>query len=77
MTITKADISEYDLVSLRKAVDGWPAGTRGHVVSVFSINMWVEVADEQGEEFDLVWVPPEELQLVEKWRPPRPEIDTD
>jgi hypothetical protein len=73
MTNTMADIAEYNLVMLRSAVDGWPVGTRGHVVAVFPMNLWVEVADEQGEEFDLVWAAPEELQLVERWR--RPERD--
>ena len=67
MTITRADIAEYDLVTLRKDVDGWPAGTKGHVVGVFPSNMWVEVSDQQGEEGDVVAAAPEDLQLVEKW----------
>ena len=70
MTTTETVIGELDVVTLRNPVDGWPAGTRGVVVSVFPTNMWVEVADEQGEEFDLVWVPPDELELVRKC--PRP-----
>jgi hypothetical protein len=72
MTVTRADIAEYDVVVLLKDVDGWAAGTRGHVVMVCPADMWVEVADGQGGEADLVWAPREDLGLVEKWPPGGP-----
>jgi len=72
MTITRADIAEYDVVALLKEVEGWPAGTRGHVVMVCPTEMCVEVADERGEEADVVYAPPEDLRLIEKWPPGGP-----
>lgn len=52
MTITRADIAEYDVVALLKEVEG--------------------VADERGEEADVVYAPPEDLRLIEKWPPGGP-----
>jgi hypothetical protein len=72
MTITRADIAEYDVVVLLNEVEGWPAGTRGHVVMVCPMDMSVEVSDESGEEADVIYASPEDLRLVEKWPPGGP-----
>lgn len=66
MSTTETSIGEHDVVTLRNPVDGWPAGTKGAVISVFSTHRWVEVADEEGKCFDLVWAPTVELELVQK-----------
>jgi hypothetical protein len=66
MSATHAVIGERDVVALRSAVEGWPAGTEGSVVSTFPLHRWVEVVDEDGLEFDLLFVPIEQLDLVSK-----------
>lgn len=69
MITTQTSIDEHDVVTLRKPVDGWPAGTRGTVIEMFPSHRWVEIVHENGEDFDIVSVRPEELELV--WKSPR------
>jgi hypothetical protein len=66
MSTTHAVIGERDVVALRRPVGGWPAGTEGAAVSVFPLHRWVEVVDEAGVEFDVLFVPAEQLDLVSK-----------
>lgn len=77
MSTTDTFIGEYDVVRLRNPVDGWPAGTKGAVIEVFPKSRWVEVADEQGECFDIVFAEAEELELVRKNPGRKSETDAD
>jgi hypothetical protein len=77
MSTTRTDIGEHDVVLLRNPVGGWPAGTRGAVVSMFPSHRWVEIVHEDGEDFDIVSVRPEELELVRKNTRRDPEADAD
>ena len=77
MSTTHMIIDEHDVVSLRNSVEGWPAGTVGAVVAIFRSDMWVEVVNEAGDTFDLVFVPPEQLELVRKWATSTPEEAAD
>lgn len=73
MSITQTFIGEYDVVALRNSVDGWPAGTEGTVVSMFPTHRWVEIVHDDGEDFDIVSVRPEDLKLV--WKSPHSSRD--
>jgi hypothetical protein len=78
MNTTKTVIGEHDVVVLRNPVRGFPAGTRGAVVSMFPSHRWVEVVDESNDwEYGVISVPTDELELV--WKNPRttPEIAAD
>ena len=77
MSATHTRIGEIDVVTLRDAADGWPAGTRGTVVADLGSHMWVEISNEFGEELDTVSVPPDQLRLV--WKSPHRTLggDTD
>lgn len=77
MSTTPMIIGEHDVVALRNSVEGWPAGTKGAVVAIFPSDMWVEVVNESGDIFDLVFVPPEQLDLVRKWSTSTPEEAVD
>lgn len=67
MSITESVIGEHDVVTLRNPVEGFPAGTRGAVVSMFPTRMWVEVADESDDwGFRIIFVPTDQLELVWK-----------
>jgi hypothetical protein len=69
MSTTQTYIGEHDVVTFRNVVEGWPAGTRGAVISVFPTHRWVEVVDESDDwGFAIVSVPTEELELV--WKSP-------
>lgn len=56
-------ISEHDVVLLREAVQGWPAGTVGTVVSSYGDMVLVEVASETGNALEFVQVPVAQLEL--------------
>ncbi len=75
MTTTSVGISEIDVVALRNAAGGWPAGTEGTVVADLGGHMWVEISNERGEELDTISVPPSELRLV--WKAPSRRLDAD
>jgi len=77
MNATQTIIGEYDEVTLRGRYEGWPAGTRGIVVAVFASHNWVEVVDDQGERFDLVWAPTDGLELLRTGARPTPETGGD
>ena len=67
MATVEHAIEEHDVVAIREAVDAWPAGTEGTVVSMYDIAALVEVSwTEPPEEiFDyLITVPFEKLDLV-------------
>lgn len=71
MNTTEAVIGEHDIVILRNPAEGWPAGTRGTVISMFPTHRWVEVADESNDwGYTTVSVPVEDLELV--WKSPHP-----
>jgi hypothetical protein len=70
MSTTATSIGEHDLVTLRNPVGGWPAGTRGAVVSVFPMHRWVEVVDESDDwGFTIISVPTDQLEVA--WKSPR------
>jgi hypothetical protein len=50
-------ISEHSVVRFREAVDDWPAGTVGTVVSDYGDVILVEVASETGKALEFVQVP--------------------
>ena len=67
MSVTKTDIGEHDVVALRSPVEGFPAGTKGAVISMFPTHRWVEVADESDDwGFRTISVPTDQLELVWK-----------
>jgi Domain of unknown function (DUF4926) len=72
MPTVKQAIGEVDVVAFErpiKKVDGvgnWPTGTIGAVVSDYGDVKEVEIVNDAGETLDLVMVPVEHLQLVEK-----------
>ena len=66
MGLVLRDIAEHDVVAIREAVDTWPAGTEGTVVSMYDTAALVEVSwTEPPEEiFDyLITIPFEKLEL--------------
>jgi hypothetical protein len=56
-------ISEHDVVLFREAVQGWPAGTAGTVVSDYGDVVLVEVSSESGNAMGFVQVPVAKLEL--------------
>lgn len=56
-------ISEHDVVLFREAVQGWPAGTVGTVVSDYGDVVLVEVSSETGNATGFVQVPVAKLEL--------------
>ncbi len=72
MTTVKQAIGEIDVVAFTAEIekdDGtgtWPAGTEGTVVSDYGDHKMVEIVGDSGETLDLVTVPVEHLELVEK-----------
>ncbi len=72
MSTVKQAIGEVDVVAFErpiKKIDGvgnWPTGTFGTVVSDYGDVKQVEIVGDRGETLDLVMVPVEHLQLVEK-----------
>jgi hypothetical protein len=63
---TTLPIRELDVVALLTAIDGWPAGTTGTVISEGPSFKEVEISNHLGE--DLAWldVPPEQLRVVRR-----------
>ncbi|HEY2052601.1 MAG TPA: hypothetical protein VGH14_01550 [Solirubrobacterales bacterium] len=70
-------IGELDVVALRTAIDGWPAGTRGTVISQGPSYKEVEVSNHLGEDLAFLVVSPDQLRVV--WRAARRDhkIDVD
>ncbi len=72
MTTVKQAIGEIDVVAFTAEIekdDGtgtWAAGTEGTVVSDYGDHKMVEIVGDSGETLDLVTVPVEHLELVEK-----------
>ena len=64
MDLTKAKISEYDVVALTERIGKWPAGTKGAVVSDHGPAKLIEIADDQGQELDM-FIAPEEKRSEE------------
>jgi hypothetical protein len=56
-------ISEHDVVLFREAVQGWPTGTVGTVVSDYGDVVLVEVSSESGNAMGFVQVPVAKLEL--------------
>lgn len=59
-------IKENDVVELREAFNGWPAGTIGAVVSERGEAKLIEIADEQGQMLDMVSISEPQLKLIAK-----------
>jgi hypothetical protein len=57
-------ISDHDLVLFREAVQGWPAGTVGTVVSDYGDVVLVEVSSKTGAATGFVQVPVAKLELT-------------
>lgn len=66
MSATRTAIGEHDVVFLLNPVEGWPAGTRGTVISDDPDFKLVEVSNEFGEALAFLDVRPDELRLVRK-----------
>jgi hypothetical protein len=66
-------IGELDVVALGAAVDGWPAGTTGAVISDSPTYKTVEISNHLGEGLDYLYLTPEQLRLTRKC--PRPAAD--
>jgi hypothetical protein len=56
-------ISEHDVVLFREAVQGWPAGMVGTVVSDYGDVVLVEVSSKTGTATGFVQVPVAKLEL--------------
>jgi len=59
-------IAEHDVVALREAVDAWPAGTSGTVVSDYGETKLIEISDDSGATLDLIQAPLAKLDVT--WR---------
>jgi hypothetical protein len=75
MSTTETVIGEHDVVVLISAVERWPAGTRGTVVSDHPAFKTVEITgiEESGDDEVLDYLPvvaTEDLRLV--WKCPHP-----
>lgn len=66
---TPSPIRELDVVALRTAVDGWPAGTTGTVVRDDRGSKLVEISNHLGEDLAFLDVAPDVLKVV--WRTAR------
>lgn len=66
MALRRTSIEEHDVVRLAQSVDGWPAGTKGTVVSELHRGaMLVEFGDEADSVLDrLAWVPVDLLDVT-------------
>jgi hypothetical protein len=76
MTTTQTVIGEHDVVVLLNAVERWPAGTKGTVVSDHPGYKLVEIDGIENSEDDEVLdympaVATEDLRLIWKCPPPR------
>ena len=58
-----ANVDLFDVVELRKARGGQPAGAVGAVVELFATEALVEIADENGTTIELLSVPYDELRM--------------
>jgi hypothetical protein len=67
MSDSDQKISEVDVVSFKKRVGRWPAGTTGTVVGDCGDYMMVDIASANGETIDMPDVPVADLELVEKY----------
>jgi hypothetical protein len=77
MNFTQTVIGEHDVVVLTKAVERWPAGTKGTVVSDHPAYKVVEITgiEDSGDDMldYLPEVASEDLRLV--WKCPTPESE--
>jgi hypothetical protein len=76
MSVAQAVIGEHDVVVLTKAVERWPAGTRGTVISDHPDYKTVEISGIENSADDemLDYMPDvrtEDLRLVWKCPPPK------
>ena len=67
MAITRARISEHDVVALKCNLRGWPAGTTGTALIDHGPSKLVEISDDQGQELDLFEIAEEDLELVKHY----------
>jgi hypothetical protein len=54
MATVRHQITEHDVVALREAIDAWPAGTSGTVVSDYGETKLIEISDDSGATLDLI-----------------------
>lgn len=64
MAIAPINITENDVVALKRAVGRWAPGTQGTAVSDHGISKLVEVSDDQGQTLDLFEVAETDLRLI-------------
>ena len=67
MAVARVRITEHDVVELRSAADGWPAGTRGTVVSERGTSKLIEVSDDQGQMLALIDAAEDDLELIAQY----------
>jgi hypothetical protein len=64
MAVSQTRIAEFDVVQLKRDIGIWQAGTKGAVVSDHGSSKLIEIADERGQELDMLEVREEDLELV-------------
>jgi hypothetical protein len=82
MSVAQAVIGEHDVVVLTRAVERWPAGTEGTVISDHPAYKLVEIVGIENSADDemLDYMPAlaaEDLRLVWKCPPPKPAVTVD
>ncbi|MBS1895273.1 MAG: hypothetical protein JST59_28570 [Actinobacteria bacterium] len=63
---TSLPIGEHDVVALVAAIDGWPAGTTGTVISEVGGYLTIEISNHRGEDLAHLDVLPDQVRIV--WR---------
>ena len=63
---TPLPIGEHDVVALVAAIDGWPAGTIGTVISEAGDCKTIEISNHRGEDLAFLEVLPEQVRVA--WR---------
>jgi hypothetical protein len=67
VAVVQSKITEHDVVSLRRSIGGWAAGTWGTALIDHGRSKLVEISDEQGRELDLLEVAEKDLELIEHY----------
>jgi len=67
MRTAHVQITENDVVALKRSIGMWAAGTRGAVVGDHGDWKLVEVSDEQGQMLDLLEVDDRDLRLINRY----------
>jgi hypothetical protein len=67
MSDSDQKLGEVDVVSFKRRIGRWPAGTTGTIVGDCGDYMMVEISNDRGETLDMPDVPVADLELVEKY----------